>query len=91
MRGKRSTSVADSGDKPVGGATGLYAIEQRYNRAAPEFGLDAFVDRRIGDDFGDMVGHAREDQHAGAVAGAEMFRCGVMACPSVAADLVPAS
>lgn len=27
----------------------------------------------------------------GAVAGAEMFRCGVMACPSVAADLVPAS
>lgn len=27
----------------------------------------------------------------GAVAGAEVFRCGVMACPSVAADLVPAS
>lgn len=28
---------------------------------------------------------------SGAVEGAEMFRCGVMACPSVAADLVPAS
>lgn len=27
----------------------------------------------------------------GAVEGAELFRCGVMTCPSVAADLVPAS
>ncbi|MEZ0052378.1 hypothetical protein ABIA30_003396 [Mycobacterium sp. MAA66] len=27
----------------------------------------------------------------GVVAGAEVFRCGVMTCPSVAADLVPAS
>jgi hypothetical protein len=34
---------------------------------------------------------ATDDPDAGFVGDCEMFRCGVMTCPSVAADLVPAS
>jgi hypothetical protein len=72
------TEVTLWGDNwPDGLDDGVGPVQHRLTAAARAFKVQAL--------------QAADDPDAGLVGDTETFRCGVMSCPSVAADLVPAN